>query len=239
MGNTPDVRVRLSAEGEKAIIDAFRRIQAESEKTGRVGSRGLDALSASALNLSRFLPSLTFGAAIAGATILAKRALETAESFVELSQKTGVSVETLSAYAHAANLADVDIESFASSLGRLSKTMNAAAQGAKEAQQPFHDLRVEFQNQQGGQRPLDDVLGDIAEKFGAMPDGPRKAALAIELFGKSGNQLIPFLNQGRAGLAEMKAQAERLGLVFDTKMALAAETFNDNMRASREPSRAL
>jgi hypothetical protein len=230
MGNTPDVRVRLSAEGELSIINAFKKIQAEADKTGRIGSRGLNALSSSAANLGRFLPSLTFAAAIAGATVMAKRALETADNFVKLSQKTGVSVETLSGYAHGANLAGIDTEVLALSLGRLTRTMNAAAQGDEQAKRPFHDLGIEFKTQQGILRPLDDLFGDLADKFAAMPDGPRKSALAIELLGRSGQRLIPFLNQGRAGLAEMKAEAERLGLVFDTKTALSAEQLNDNLK---------
>jgi hypothetical protein len=229
VGNTPDVRVRLSAEGEASVIAAFRKIQAQAETTGKIGARGLDALTGAASRLAAILPALSIAAIVAAGIRLAKNALETADNFAKLSQKTGVSVETLSGYAHAADLAGIDTETLALALGKLAKAANAAAQGGEEAKGPFHDLGIEFKNQQGGLRPLDDLLGDVADKFAGMPDGPRKAALAIELFGKSGDRMIPFLNEGRAGLEEMRKEAERLGLVFDTKTALAIEQFNDNM----------
>lgn len=233
MGSSPDVRVRLSAEGELQVLNAFKRIQSQAEQTGKVGARGLGALTSAASTLGRFLPALSFGAVIAGAVTLAKRTLETADNFAKLSQRFGVSVEDLSGYAHGADLAGISTEDLATGLGKLAKAANAAAQGGEEAKRPFHDLGIEFKNSQGGLRPLDALLGDVADKFALMPDGPRKAALAMELFGRSGAQLIPFLNQGRTGLEEMRKEAERLGLVFDTKTALAVEAFNDNLRRLR------
>lgn len=233
MGAPPDIRVRLTAEGELSIINAFKRIQAQANQTGQIGARGLSALTNAASTLGRLLPGLSFVGIIAGATALAKKALESADQFAKLSQRTGVSVEVLSAYSHGADLAGIDTDALAKALGKLSKIMNAAAEGGDEAKRPFRDLGIEFRNQQGSLRPLDDVLGDLAEKFSTMPDGARKAALAIQFFGREGSRLIPFLNLGKTGLAEMKAEAERLGLVFDTKTALAAEAFNDSLKILR------
>lgn len=233
MGNSPDVRVRLSAEGEQSIINAFKKIQTEADKTGRVGAKGLSALSSATSTLGRLLPALTFAGIIAGATALVKKSLETADGFVKLSQKTGVSVETLSAYAHGASLAGIETEALGVALGKLAKLAVNAASGGVEAQQTFQDLGIKFRDQQGNLRPLDDLLGDVAERFSKMADGARKSALAQELFGKSGAQLIPLLNQGRAGLKEITKEAERLGLVVDTKTALAIEAFNDNLTRLR------
>jgi hypothetical protein len=230
MGNPPDVRVRLSAEGEQAVVNAFKKIQAEADKTGRVGSRGLNSLTASVSNLARFLPSLTFAGAIAGATILAKRSLEAGDNFAKLSQRSGVSVETLSAYAHGAELSGIETDDLAKALARLSKNMLAGAKGSEQQINAFKQVGITQKELQSGSITLDQALERIAGTVASLPDGWQKSALAQELFGKSGAQLIPLLNQGRAGLAEMRAEAERLGLVFDTKTALAAETFNDNLK---------
>lgn len=232
MGSSPpDVRVRLSAEGQQEIIKAFRQVQAEAEKTGKVGSRGLNALSDSARQLARFLPALTFGAAIAGATLLAKRALEAGDRFAKLSRTTGVSVETLSAYAHAANLADVDLEVLARGLAKLARNMNEAAQGSASALRPFKALGIAIKKDDGSLRSLDDVLGDLADRFANMEEGAGQLALATEIFGQRvGPGLLPFLQMGRAGLAELRAEAERLGIVWSEKDAIAAEQFNDNLK---------
>jgi hypothetical protein len=59
--------------------------------------------------------------------------------------------------------------------------------------------------------------------------GRRKTALAVELLGRSGADLIPLLNGGAAGLAEMRAEAEQLGLVISAEAGRAAEQFNDDI----------
>lgn len=39
-----DVRVRLSAEGQKEVIDAFKRVQAQAAKTGKDGGKNIGFL---------------------------------------------------------------------------------------------------------------------------------------------------------------------------------------------------
>ena len=78
-------------------------------------------------------------------------------------------------------------------------------------------------------RPTEAVLLDLADAFAAMPDGAEKSALAVKLFGKSGVELIPFLNQGRAGIEELKQKFKELGLEIRGDTARAAEKFNDTL----------
>lgn len=233
MGNSPDVRVRLSAEGQLEVINAFKKIQAEATKTGTVGAKGLSALSSAASTLARFLPSLTFGAAIAGATVLAKRALDTGENFAKLSQKTGVSAETLSAWSHAANISETDIEALAKGLARLSKNMGAAAQGGDEQVRAFRRVGISQKELQSGTITTDQAVLRISKHISEQADGWQKAALAQQFFGRSGADLLPFLNQGPEGLKRLREEAERLGLVWSTETAQAADQFNDNLRRLR------
>lgn len=73
------------------------------------------------------------------------------------------------------------------------------------------------------------MLGDVAELFSLLPDGANKTALAVKLFGRSGAELIPLLNQGKEGLAEFDKLASDLGLTLDKETGKAAEDFNDNL----------
>jgi hypothetical protein len=73
------------------------------------------------------------------------------------------------------------------------------------------------------------ALAKIADKFAAMPDGIQKTALAINTFGKSGADLIPLLNAGSKGIAELQTRAKELGIVFDDISAKQAELFNDKL----------
>ena len=71
-----------------------------------------------------------------------------------------------------------------------------------------------------------------------MEDGAGKTALAIKLFGKSGADLIPLLNQGRAGIKELTDEAAKLGIVISTETAAKAEQFNDTLKNYRRPRKA-
>ena len=55
----------------------------------------------------------------------------------------------------------------------------------------------------------------------------QKTALAIQLFGKSGAELIPFLNQGRDGINELSAEMQALGVQMSGETAAQAGEFND------------
>ena len=74
------------------------------------------------------------------------------------------------------------------------------------------------------------LLEKSADKFKDMDDGPKKVALAMLLFGKAGRELIPVLNLGSEGIAEINAKTEEYGAVSqdaaDKGMALA-ESVNE------------
>ncbi len=158
--------------------------------------------------------------AATGLALLTRQAINNAEQMNALAQKAGISVEALSGLTHAAEQSEVSQDQLVLGLTKLSKTMAEAARGSRV-------LGVSFRDQQGNLRMTDDVLLDLAERFQMMPDGARKTALAMQLFGKSGADLIPFLNQGRKGITELIAEAERLGLIISTRMARQADQFND------------
>ena len=78
-------------------------------------------------------------------------------------------------------------------------------------------------------KATEQILLEIADKFSNYSDGANKAALAMALFGKAGANLIPFLNNGRAGIEAMGIELERLGGVIMPDAARQANEFNDNL----------
>lgn len=69
----------------------------------------------------------------------------------------------------------------------------------------------------------------ISESLSKVENATLQSALAQEIFGRSGTQLIPLINEGAAGLEAYATEAEKLGLVIDTESAAAAEKFVDTM----------
>jgi len=174
----------------------------------------------------------TLGVAIAGvfsaATI--KGAVDMLDKLDDLSEKSGISVESLSALRYAGEVTGTTFESLADGVTKLSKNMAEAAGGGKEAAAAFKAVGVEVTNSSGGLRNQDEVLADLADRFASYSDGAAKSALAQKIFGKSGAEMIPLLNQGSEGIARLRKEAQGLGAIYGGELAKQAAEFNDNLK---------
>ncbi len=159
--------------------------------------------------------------------VLAKKAIDNADKFEKMSQRVGVSTETLSRMEFAAELGGASIETVEKSMGKLARSVLEADDGMAEYVRTFDRLGISIRDGDGNLRQLDPILLEVADKFSQMEDGTEKTALAMDLFGKSGTELIPMLNEGRDGLAAMFEESDKLGRTIGTDTAQAAARFND------------
>lgn len=167
--------------------------------------------------------------ALTAFTGLTKAAINSADEMGKTAQKAGVSVESFSALAYAAELAGVNSQQLQTTFKGLTESLIDSEDKNSRAAKAFKFLGIEVKNADGSLKKADDVLLDIAEAFAKMPDGVEKSALAIDLMKKSGLDMIPMLNTGKAGIEELRAEAEKFGLVISTEQAKQAEQFNDSM----------
>lgn len=113
----------------------------------------------------------------------------------------------------------------------LAKVAEDAATGGKQSAAAFQAIGVAVTDANGHLRPTQDLLASVAEKFAGYADTAEKTAAAQAIFGKSGADLIPVLNElGEKGLAGVTAQAEQFGLVISKDAAKAANEFEDNIK---------
>lgn len=157
------------------------------------------------------------------------RAIDNADRLDELSNRLGVSTEQLSAWGYAAKLSGSDLESLTGSIQKFSKTVAAAADSDSRQGQLFGALGISVRDAQGNLRDIDDLLPQVADKFKALKNDTTEAALAQELFGRSGAELLEFLNRGSDGLREFGEEAKGLGGIIDGETAASAAKFNDEL----------
>lgn len=202
---------------------------------------GFDKLRAAASNFSgtfsRLVGPITaavgaIGAATAGISVSVSRALDTGDQLFKLSQKVGISVENLSELRFAAELSGVSLETLQKGLKDLSLVLVQANDASSKEAQLLKQLGVTAKEPEL-------ALRQVADAFAKLPDGATKTAVAVELFKKAGQDLIPLLNGGSAALDAAGFSARRLGLAFTTDAARAAEQFNDNMLKLRTGAEAL
>lgn len=156
-------------------------------------------------------------------------ASQSIDALGKMSQKTGVSTEALSQLAYAANIGDVGIESLQKTMNKLSKAAVDASTGSKELQEAFSTIGVSVKEADGSLKSTDTLLLELADRFSEFEDGPGKAALALKILGKSGVDMIPFLNQGSEAIRALMKEADQFGQTVTEKAAKAADEFNDNL----------
>lgn len=170
------------------------------------------------------------GAAIAGALAVGvKNALNEADDLSKIASKIGIPIEELSKLKYAADLSGVSIQGLQTSVGKLAKNMVDAVAGTGEGLKAFTALGISVTGADGKMKSASQVMAEISDKFAAMPDGVEKTALAMQLMGRAGADMIPLLNGGSASLNQMMEEAKSLGLEISQKTAAAAEQFNDNL----------
>lgn len=164
-----------------------------------------------------------FGIAGAAATaLLIKSSIDNADALLEQSQAYGVNIELLSGYQLGLEQAGSSSDDFARGLKALSNAVDSESEALDR-------LQISTKKSDGTLKSSIEILDEIANRFASMPDGITKTALANDLLGKSGVTLVPFLNQGAAGLKAMREEAESLGKVISLETAQAADQFNDNL----------
>jgi flagellar biosynthesis chaperone FliJ len=157
----------------------------------------------------------------------AAQSIEAAASLNLLSQSAGVTAEDLSSLKLAAAASGLGTEALADGLKHLNTSLaQAGGDATSKAGEAFRALGVSVTNANGSLKGAAQVLPDIADKFRAMADGPIKTAIAVDLLGKAGQNMIPVLNLGAAGLAQFKKEAEDAGLVISGSLAAAADDFS-------------
>lgn len=139
-------------------------------------------------------------------------AAEQGEQLTLLSERLGASAQYLSQLQYAAQTVNVPFAALASSIDIFSRNLVQASEGTGRAKAAIHDLGLDAGAL--AKLPLDQQLGLIADKIAALPTPTLQTAAAMRIFESSGAELLPILRQGSAGIDELRARADALGVTL-------------------------
>lgn len=210
------------------------RLAAEAGGIGKItnAARNLGGAVAIAAKKTLMLGTAMASIVMIGGGFLFKITKQTSEygdKIWKTSQKIGIAAGAWQELAHAGEMSGIEQDALSTGLVRLNKNIVEAANGNKTMTEWFQRAGISIKDAEGKVKSADQVLMEMAEIFGKMPDGAKKTAVAVALAGRSGADLIPMLNSGSKGLAAMRKEAQDLGLVLSDDTARASETFNDNI----------
>jgi len=159
-----------------------------------------------------------------GAVELAKSIVESTAALSEMSKRTGLSVEALSAMDIVAAKSGVTLDEVATSFDKMQKTAAMAVGGNTKALQVFKSLGLGAKDLADGLREPDKLLLTVAQKFAGFTNDGNKTALMMQVLGRSGDRTSEFMSrladEGYAQANVSTEQAERAHALTDQLAAL-------------------
>ena len=160
---------------------------------------------------------------------LVKKLNETTDRLDKVSRQLGISSEALQGFHLAAELSGVELSLLDKGLQQLRDSQGEYITGTKSFRDAFDTLGVAMRDSNGEFVSLDELLARTAQAFQDYPEEASKAKLANDLFGRSGKELLPLLEEGREGLHRWQSALERYGGVISNEGVKNNADFNDTI----------
>jgi methyl-accepting chemotaxis protein len=194
------------------------------EKGMKKSSKMVDGLKTATVAASTALVAGTV--ALGG---MAKKATENADRIDKMSQKMGLSRKGFQELEFVASQSGTSVESLSMGMKTLAMKAVEAAEGTGIGAEAFDKLGISATDSSGKIKDQETLLNEVVTSLQNMEDGTEKAALASDLLGKSGQELMPLLNGTSGSMEDMAQQANDLGLIIGDKTIDAGVKLTDTM----------
>lgn len=206
--------------GDKAkdSSEKFQKFGEVMAKTAQVAAAAIAAMTAGMVAASKALADCTKGAAAF------------ADEIITTSQVTGIATDDLQGYKYAAELVDVSLETLTGSMAKNIKSMSAVQNGQKAMSAAYDALGVSATDASGNLRDSETVYWELIDALGDIDDETQRDALAMQIFGKSAQDLNPLINAGSQAMKDYKKEAEDVGYVMSGDTLKSFGEFDDTMQ---------
>ena len=195
---------------ENTLAQLKNQAKATSDAVKKELTDSIDKFAGQIKNLS-----LAVGAVVTALGGLTFSAASSADEINTLSKVTGISTEELQKFSYAANLIDVSVETLRGSLQRLTRNMNGASDESGAAYEAFKALGIEIKDTNGELRNNVDVFYETVDALGEIENATQRDAYAMQIFGRSAQELNPLIIAGSQALKDLGEEADNMGLIFD------------------------
>ena len=196
----------------------FEKLGGVLKGVGAAMGTAFVAVGAAAVGAAKSLTGMTVGAS------------EYADNILTMSSVTGMSADSLQAYQYAAELVDTSLETLTGSMAKNVRSMSSAQAGTGKMADAYKALGVSVTDSNGNLRDSETVYWEAIDALGSVSNETERDALAMQLFGKSAQELNPLIEQGSAGIAALTGEAERMGAVMGTESLEALGKFDDSVQ---------
>lgn len=173
---------------------------------------------------------IAVGALVAGLALVSRELFTVSKNTAEfqgkmqdLSQQTGVAVETLSTLEVAVATTGGNLNTVTQALVQFQRQMDDAQDPLSKAAANFEELGVAVED-------TETTFRNVLTALAAMPEGFKQTNAATELFGsRGGKQVLALLKEVNGDINELQKRLRDAGLLITTDVARAADKFNDEL----------
>lgn len=153
------------------------------------------------------------------------------EGVIKSARAMGMGNAEAQRMSYVATQAGLQVETLGLSMGKLNKGLGAAGSGKnKDLELLLKRLGVPLRGVNGQIRSAADMLPELADAFVKNQDPVKQAAIGNALFGKSYQDMLPFLNEGSEGIKKSIDRFKQLGFVVSDLDVEAGKAFGDQMQ---------
>lgn len=227
----------MSAEGQaiSAAVAALQAQRAAREAESRASGAQLVVTRAAGTAWRGMLGVLApLTAAMTAAAVAQKiwtTAMEVAD-FGEKADQMGVMAKTMQVLQFAGTQNGLSVEQLENGVAKFSQKIGEAADGSKEMIEALDNIGVKVLDLGGNLRPTEDLLFEVAQKIMAIDEPAKRAAAAVDFFGKAGVKMLPLLKQMAEGQDAMASAAESAGAVISDDVIAKLDKFSDRLAAN-------
>ena len=217
----------------KALLSASSSEFVSAMKDAEKSMEGLEKKFSAAGKAASLLsaPVLAGGAALG---LAVKQALDLGDSLTRMSQMSGLSAERLQELKFIGGQTGSSLDTMVMSSAILAKNLATTGDAGNQTTKLMAGLGVAVRDSSGALRDQGDLFTDTISALAGVQNKTLQAALAQELLGRGGKELIPVLAEGSAGIAAMQQRAHELGLVLSGQTIKALDTAGDRVQAMKD-----
>lgn len=153
------------------------------------------------------------------------------------SQKLNMSREAYQEWSYVLSQNGADISQLGSGIDALVMKLNEAEKGSEDVVGMFGKLGISLQEVQQATPEL--AFERVVKGLQGMEDETLKAAIAQELLGGAGSELLPLLNSSAEATKKLKQEAHDLGLIMSDDAVDAAVKYTDSVDKMKRVGTAL
>lgn len=222
-----DALTREIVKTEAALKEATKASNDFNASTAAL-SASLDGISTKANSVATATKGLSTAAggllvALGGAAV---NSAKYADNLNTLSAQTGISAEDLQKMQYAADRVDVDVDTIAGAMSKMRRSMASDSAASAEA---FARIGVSVRDSSGQLRDSSTVFYEVLAGLSRVGNETERDALAMDIFGRSADQLAGIVDDGGAALKALGQEAEDMGLILDEQTLGSLNAFNDQL----------